>query len=163
MNALFADGTAEMPIGNVIQILTSFGSAGLAAIAVWWLTGKHEKAFDKLSTGFTVGQELMAKTIEKIDLRQENRDKVYQDLADKKIQAVVQLANNIDTMTRGLDESNRRIEAVNSRLETIDRRLEVFGRTIDGVDRLVVELHREKFGDRSTDRRPPVSDRQTHG
>lgn len=64
----------EVAVAEITGLLSQFGSAGLAVLAVYWLTTKHEKQLDKRDA-------LDAKLIDVLD----------------------KLADNVEAQTRRLD------------------------------------------------------------
>lgn len=104
-----AESTGPM---DAFKLLSDFGSAALAAIAVWWLTNRHEAVMKVISEGHVAGQAMMSETIKKMDDRQEARDTAFHNLADKKIETVLVLANNIKSLQTLHEETNRRLESL---------------------------------------------------
>ncbi len=117
---LFATDVSLPPDANWIDVVKAFGPASLAAAAVWWLTGKHEKVVDKITSSHESALTNLADA-------QEKRDTAYVELTNKQIVAFVELSKELTEGRREAKElavgHDKRYEDIIRRLESIEKRL----------------------------------------
>lgn len=103
----FADASAEQAIGWVSQL----GSAGLAALAVWWLTGKHEKAIASMTANHAAAFATISESYGKLAGIVEKRSDLYQELERQRIAIMTQIAAALAACERRLDTLTSAMQA----------------------------------------------------
>lgn len=104
---IFAEGTSE-----AIGLISTFGPAGLAIVVGYFLMRSHREDIEKITTGFVEAQKIMASALADDRRVNEKRDDTYRTLEDKKIEAVLVVANVVTGLKDAVNELSRRIELV---------------------------------------------------
>lgn len=102
---------AESP-ADVMSILSQLGSAGLAALAIWWLTNKHEKTINSITESHQKGMEMLSASLNKMEEGNEKRDSALQSVLEKKVLALMEMNQKISALIAGQKEMERRLEEV---------------------------------------------------
>lgn len=112
-------GVGENP-ADVVALLSPYGSAGLAILAVWWMSTKFEKIIGDINTKHSDGFKMLTDTIKGIQLGFDQRDTAYQTLLEKKITAFIGFSEELRKHGDIIRENTRRVEELEKRHRNID-------------------------------------------
>jgi hypothetical protein len=90
-------------IGQVGGLVTSLGASGLAALTAWFLSNKHEKAVNDLTSKHVAAFTAIADSYTKLAANIEKRSDMYQDLERQRIVLMTQMAAALAACERRLD------------------------------------------------------------
>lgn len=96
-------GVIDPSVEQLIGWLSQLGSAGLAAVAVWWLTNKHEKAIATMTTNHAASFTSISAALDKQTAAMEKRLQDYQDMDRKKIEVMATVIACVNELVRRVD------------------------------------------------------------
>lgn len=112
---LFGETPAEL-----VTMLGPFGSAGLAILAVYWMSTKFEKIIADINNKHSEGFKMIADTIKGIQISFDHRDNAYQALLEKEIAAFIEFSGKLDKHGDIIRDNTRRLEELEKRHNRID-------------------------------------------
>lgn len=98
-------------IGQVGGLVTSLGASGLAALTAWFLSSKHEKAVNDLTSKHVAAFAAISSSYEKLATNIEKRSDMYQDLERQRIVLMTQIASALAACERRLDTLTAAMQA----------------------------------------------------
>lgn len=110
---------------DVVAALSNLGSAGLAALAVWWLTTRHESVIKSLNDAHVESLGKLTAGFDSLTRAQQQRDTAYQAVIDRQVQTLIEVAGRVGDMARAVD-------GINDAVTELSRRIEAVERSVDG-------------------------------
>lgn len=111
---------AAAEVGEAWNIVSQFGPAGLAVLAVWWLSGKHEKAITQITDKNLEGMKVVGASINSISDGIGKRDSIHQALVERIILALAEFNGKLSNLCEFMKDVERRLENVERHYSELD-------------------------------------------
>lgn len=108
---------------DFLAFLSQLGPAGLAAVAVWWLTRQHEKSVKVLSDSHAASYQTISESIKEMSVTLDHRIEFYRDILEKNYQVFVQVEKRLEEVAGRISEISRELMGIQMRLESTERHL----------------------------------------
>ena len=109
-------GTDPNSISQILQIASSFGPAFLAGVAIWWLSGKHERNLQKVVESWERSFSKLAESILSQTKAIEGRNEQCETLERERIRYMTEIAANLNECNRRLQEQERELSEIKKQL-----------------------------------------------
>lgn len=102
---------------DVLSIVSQFGSAGLAVLAVWWLTNKYEKLQSDITSKHLEGMQILSESVKKLEQKMDDAHRNVSNHDARGIELLQDLQHKLDTLAKTSSETERRLEWIERSIE----------------------------------------------
>lgn len=108
--------TDPVGLNQLLQLASSFGPAFLAGVAIWWLSGKHERDLQKVVESWERSFSKLAESILSQTKAIESRNERYEVLERDRIRYMTEIAANLNEGNRRMQEQERELSEIKKQL-----------------------------------------------